>query len=620
MFCTVCGAPVMTVFSAKKGWAQACIKCGELTVLPDQMQNTEKKSAENAMRGMNFYLSQGYEKAEYHFSLAAAQSPDEPQYLWAMLLARYGVRFCRVLLNHGTSIGFIINFWRADFPSQPLRQTEEYQLIEDEAAGIDIDLLKYYTNEAENIDKGLKQIGEIDEQYDVFLSYKYSDEDNDDEQTPEARLASLIYPALREKNVRTFYAPKSMAGKNVYDYEGYIHNAIKRANMMVVLASDGKNVSSPWVESEWKRFLTFNKDEQQRLLICAVGGLLPTSMPPELSHYQMDLHAKNVSIEAANWFASEIASRLKELGPKPILTPVNPPKAPVTVPPSVVSPPETKKNDAQEKQQLEAAQKKVIIAQLAGQIRQIAEKKAAQEKTNRTQSKNSPQTEWVIDGLRYKKKADGTLMLIRCEDKSLRDLTLSVIDGRPVTTIGREAFQGMRMLTTIFLNEVEQIESRAFYGCRNLRVVVFSDRLTEIQTAAFAGCGELKGIHIPANVKIIGSEAFSRCRKLEKIHLPDGLQALGHMAFFDCEKLYSINHPAMLPAIDPYVFSGCASLPDAVYRAFTGRTAGSAPVNTVTSPIQTPKSALAQTTNQQKKNGKPDKPKGMFGFLSDLFS
>ena len=656
MFCDICGTPVMAVYTEQKGWEHACIKCGKRSVPAAMPEYIDKQAAKEANRGMSFYLTQKYDKAEKCFLLAAEAHSGEPQYLWAALLARYGVKYCPVMINHGSKLEHVINYWRDDIPDWILTQTQEYQTIEDEAAAVDYRFLTYYSEEAELIDKGLTQIGTAKEHYDVFLSFKDTDEDNDYEPTAESKLMEMIYPELVSKGVKPFYARVSMAGKSVYDYEGYIHNAIRSSDMMVLLVSTPKNASSAWVESEWKRFLNWNQGNKERLLVCSVGDLSPSSLPPELRNYQIDLSAQDVNVYVANWFASEIRTRWKELKAKTEAETKNiappekkaaapdVPKVEIPIPrsgqfpkqqekaipasPVKVVPVPMKKEPIPEQsvkdeeaamaeallQQLyEYQRKKAAVAQIAGVIRQIAAQKAEKEKRAQTQARKQQSDSWktseyATPGLTYVKNANGTLTITGCTDKQVKTLMIpESIDGRPVTAIGREAFQGYKALTMFSAEGIAAIESRAFYGCSGLKAAMLPETLEKIGESAFAGCGSLESISIPDLVEEIGQEAFSRCVSLATVKLPLTLKRLGNMAFFGCRNLRKINKPALLGTVNPYVFSGCESLPPATLKAFSLE------------------AALKRTLDEQKNKTppeQPEKPKNepLLSKLASLFS
>ena len=81
------------------------------------------------------------------------------------------------------------------------------------------------------------------------------------------------------------------------------------------------------------------------------------------------------------------------------------------------------------------------------------------------------------------------------------DITIpELIDGRPVTNIGEEAFYDYSWLTS----------------------VTIPDSVTTLEWAAFWGCSGLTTMTIPASVTSIGSPAFRECSGLIDINVEKG--------------------------------------------------------------------------------------------------
>jgi hypothetical protein len=77
---------------------------------------------------------------------------------------------------------------------------------------------------------------------------------------------------------------------------------------------------------------------------------------------------------------------------------------------------------------------------------------------------------------------------------------------------------------------------------------------------AFEGCTDLTSITIPSGVTRIGELAFSRCTGLASITIPPRVTNIGYQAFKDCTGLTSITIPSSVTSIGSGAFSGCTSL------------------------------------------------------------
>ena len=92
--------------------------------------------------------------------------------------------------------------------------------------------------------------------------------------------------------------------------------------------------------------------------------------------------------------------------------------------------------------------------------------------------------------------------------------------GKPVTTIGYNAFRDFKRVTKIELpGTIINIEDGAFQGCTALTEINLPDTITTIQQSAFRDCTSLKEIIWPPNLTYISAYMFANCTGLETIYL-----------------------------------------------------------------------------------------------------
>lgn len=174
-----------------------------------------------------------------------------------------------------------------------------------------------------------------------------------------------------------------------------------------------------------------------------------------------------------------------------------------------------------------------------------------------------------------------------------------IYEGRKVTSIGKDAFKGLKELQLAILpNTVEEIGTSAFSSAEKLIKVVLPSSLKTIRSHAFGGCLSLKSVDIPFSVTYIDNSAFDGCRLLESISvsdknknfssldgvlfskdyksllyypegkstphysIPDTTEIIGEEAFKKCHHLESIYIPESVKIINRYAISDCKKLVD----------------------------------------------------------
>lgn len=143
-------------------------------------------------------------------------------------------------------------------------------------------------------------------------------------------------------------------------------------------------------------------------------------------------------------------------------------------------------------------------------------------------------------GLGYKINSDGksaTLVGIgSCTDREIS--VAKLYDGKPVTVIGKSAFE----------------------DCRAANSIILPESITEIGANAFKGCDVLKSINIPHGVTTIGESAFAECKYLNSITLPESVISIGNDAFAYCSNLSSVELPSRVDHFGSHMFEWCTSL------------------------------------------------------------
>ena len=184
---------------------------------------------------------------------------------------------------------------------------------------------------------------------------------------------------------------------------------------------------------------------------------------------------------------------------------------------------------------------------------------------------------------KYSVLDDGTVEISKYVGSD-SDVTIpNVIDGKKVTSIGKNAFVNCNSLISILIpNTVTTIGASAFYNCINLEEILISDSVTNIGVYAFTNTAwynnqpngmiivgkvlyEYKGnmpenteLIIPKGIVSITAQAFFNRSNLVSIVIPDGVTSIGSNAFDFCSNLKNISIPESIISIGSLTFDNTA--------------------------------------------------------------
>lgn len=141
------------------------------------------------------------------------------------------------------------------------------------------------------------------------------------------------------------------------------------------------------------------------------------------------------------------------------------------------------------------------------------------------------------------------------------DVTIpSFYRGKPVISIGRNAFSGSSIISIELPKKLEAIGESAFYECRSLTTIEIPQSVTSIGKYAFRNCTSLLMVELPSELKTIGDAAFLACHKLEYIEIPASVISIGQQAFSYCYCIKSLVIPQGITTLGPYAFEQCYAL------------------------------------------------------------
>lgn len=168
--------------------------------------------------------------------------------------------------------------------------------------------------------------------------------------------------------------------------------------------------------------------------------------------------------------------------------------------------------------------------------------------------------------LEYSELDDGTVEITKYSSSLLSPAPAEIvipseIDGKKVTSIGKNAFSFCHGVTSIIIPDtVISIGESAFRLSSNLTSVTIPDSVASIGDYAFNSCSGLTSITIPDSITSIRSNTFWGCSALTSITIPDSVTSIGYKAFGNCSNLASITIPKSVTIIKYGAFSNCDNL------------------------------------------------------------
>lgn len=168
--------------------------------------------------------------------------------------------------------------------------------------------------------------------------------------------------------------------------------------------------------------------------------------------------------------------------------------------------------------------------------------------------------EYAVEGGKLKfDPATGTIT--DCDTSVYSAVIPREINGVPVTTIGKYAFQSCKKLKKVEIpDSVTCIDGSAFHACTALTSVTVPSSVTSFGQYVFASCYNLETAVIPGSVKELPKNTFASCEALKSVTLGEGITSIDYWALGGCDKLEELILPDTVTYIAKQAVSGCDNL------------------------------------------------------------
>ena len=252
-----------------------CAYCGTKQTLP---KLDDDKKANLYDRANHFRRNNEYDKAMSIYNNILNEDTSDAEAYWSLVLCKYGIEYVEDPASHKR----IPTVNRTQFTS--IFADEDYKQAIQYADGYQKDVYEAEAKAIDEIQKGILEISNKEDPFDVFICYKETD--NQGRRTPDSVLATELYHELTKEGFKVFFSRITLEDKLGTAYEPYIFAALNSSKVMVALGTKAEYFNSVWVKNEWSRYLSLIKNGAKKTLIPAYRDMDPYDLPEEFSHLQ----------------------------------------------------------------------------------------------------------------------------------------------------------------------------------------------------------------------------------------------------------------------------------------------------------------------------------------------
>lgn len=270
--CKMCGGDLELIEGSS---VAVCEYCGSQQTVP--AADNEKKLTLFA-RANRLHLACEFDKAAGVYESIVADFPTEAEAYWSLVLCRYGIEYVEDPATHKR----VPTVNRAQYTS--IFDDEDYKAAIQYADAAQRVVYEAEAKAINEIQKGILEISQKEEPFDVFICYKETDANG--RRTPDSVLATDLYHQLTQEGFKVFFSRITLEDKLGTAYEPYIFAALNSAKVMVVLGTKPEYFNAVWVKNEWSRYLALIRGGARKVLIPAYRDMDPYDLPEEFSHLQ----------------------------------------------------------------------------------------------------------------------------------------------------------------------------------------------------------------------------------------------------------------------------------------------------------------------------------------------
>ena len=270
--CKMCGGDLLLTEGST---IAECEYCGTQQTVPTM--DNEKKLVQ--FERAEFLRKQcEFDKAAGVYESIVSDFRREAEAYWGLVLCRYGIEY----VDDPATGKKVPTCHRSSFES--VMEDPNFEQTLENADAVSRKVYREEAKQIEEIRKGILEVSNKEDPYDVFICYKETDEKG--ERTLDSVLAQDLHDALTDKGYRVFFSRITLEDKLGQEYEPYIFAALNSAKVMLAVGTDYEYYNAVWVKNEWSRFLKLMEKDKAKHLIPCYKGIDAYDMPKEFARLQ----------------------------------------------------------------------------------------------------------------------------------------------------------------------------------------------------------------------------------------------------------------------------------------------------------------------------------------------
>ena len=252
-----------------------CEYCGTVQTVPtmdDDKKFVQFERAERLRKNCEF------DKAAGVYESIVADFRQEAEAYWGLVLCKYGIEY----VDDPATGKKVPTCHRSSFES--IMEDPNFEQALENADAVARKVYREEAKQIEEIRKGIIEVSNKEDPYDIFICYKETAEDG--QRTLDSVLAQDVYDALTDKGYRVFFSRITLEDKLGQEYEPYIFAALNSAKVMLAFGTDYEYFNAVWVKNEWSRYLKLMEKDKSKHLIPCFKGIDAYDMPKEFNKLQ----------------------------------------------------------------------------------------------------------------------------------------------------------------------------------------------------------------------------------------------------------------------------------------------------------------------------------------------